>query len=95
MITEYQRRKVKQEITFKEDGTFNSVNAARAWLRLNGYVDGSMCRDMPIGFVKGEYDLPQKWKNMSDSDIEQLDGVVLSNDFREGSVTVLIFEPHQ
>lgn len=38
-----------------------------------------------------KYDLPEKWMNMSDEDINSIDGVIKSRDFREGSVTVMLF----
>ena len=76
--------------TFKVDGTFRSYYAATAWLSENGYSYGSMCMDMPIGIVKGDA-IIAKWRNLTKSDIKTLDGRITSNDFREGEVTIEIY----
>ena len=76
--------------TFKVDGTFRSYYAATAWLNENGYSYGSMCMDMPIGIVKGDA-IIAKWRNLTKSDIATLDGRITSNDFREGEVTIEIY----
>lgn len=96
----YNGRKIIQEKEFKEQGTFKSMYAAMRWLKENGYEYGSTCKDrtyggnMPVAIQKGEYDLPQKWINFDIEDKKSVDGVIVSNDFREGSVIVLIFEPN-
>lgn len=77
---------------FKEEGTFQSLHKAEEWIKSNGYSHGSLARSMPVAIVKGEYDLPQKWYNISKSCQNKVDGVMLSNDFREGEVTVIIYE---
>jgi hypothetical protein len=91
----YLGRKVKEQINFKEVGTFQSFYTAQGWIRKSGYVHGSMCMDMPIALKKGKtfkkYDLPEKWKNFTDEDIASVDGVIISRDFREGEVSVLLF----
>jgi hypothetical protein len=52
-----------------------------------------MCCDLPIGFAdKERYDYVAKWHNLDKSDIEKLDGVLLSDDFREGSVKIVTFK---
>lgn len=78
--------------TFSVPGTFQSYYAADKWLKENGYESGSMCRDMPIAITKGEYNLPEKYKNMTTADKKAVNGWITSNDFREGSVTIEIFE---
>lgn len=87
----YLGRMVKEKHTFKVEGTFKSINAARRWLYENGYNEGSMSKNNPIGIVKGQYNLTQKWPNMYPSEKAELDGVIVSNDFREGEVIVYIF----
>jgi hypothetical protein len=91
----YLDREVKEHKTFKEAGTFESYYAAQHWAEEKGYVYGSMCGDKPIALRKGEsfddYDLPEKWKNMSSAEKKSVDGVIISNDFREGTVHVLLF----
>ena len=75
--------------TFKVKGTFKSYYAASAWLSENGYSEGSMYRGMPIGIMKGDWNIA-KWKNLTSSEKKELDGTMTSNDFREGEVTVNI-----
>lgn len=91
----YLGREVKEQHEFKEEGTFQSFYSAQGWLRRCGYVYGSTCINSPVAVRKGEdfkdYDLPQKWKNLSEEDIASVDGVIVSRDFREGSVTVILF----
>lgn len=85
----------KQEITFKYGcGTFSNYYKALGWLKENGYRFGSMSWPFrEIAVVKGEkYNLPQKWKNMSKEQRNQVDGVIFSHDYREGEVKIILFE---
>jgi hypothetical protein len=90
-VKKYLGREVKEEHSFKVDGTFESFYAAQRWCTDNGYEDGSMCSPMPIAIMKGEYNLPWKWKNMTKAQRNSVDGVIDSNDFREGEVKIYIF----
>ncbi len=91
-------RKIKEEKTFEPDGTFGALNNARYFLNSNGYSYGSTCvnrrtaESMPVAIKKGEYDLPQKWHNFSREGKAACDGVMVSDDFREGSVKIILFE---
>lgn len=87
----YLGRPVKVKYTFSVPGTFESYYAACKWCSDNGYSDGSTDTGVHVALRKGEYDLPQKWKNMSEADKGSVDGVMASRDFREGSVTIYIF----
>lgn len=84
-------REVESKITFKEKGTFSSLSKAEGWANNNGYSVGSSARTSPKGLMKGDYDIA-KWYNLSEEDIAGLDGVMISNDFREGEVNILIFK---
>ena len=75
------------EITFDQIGDFTAVGAARDWLSEHGYSYGSMCMDMPIGILKGEWSIA-KWRNLTGKEREQLDGQLTSKDFREGPVVL-------
>lgn len=76
-------------IEFKHDGqTFSAWYKAQDWLRNNGYGFGSLCQGEPVAVVRGEYNLPQKWRNMSAKEKAFVDGKIESSDFREGSVTI-------
>jgi hypothetical protein len=90
-VKKYLGREVKETHSFKVEGTFQSLYAALSWCSEIGYDTGSMCSPMPIGLMKGGYNLPWKWKNMNDVERSSVDGVIDSDDFREGEVTIYIF----
>ena len=75
------------EMTFDQTADFAAVNAARNWLQEQGYSYGSMCMDMPIGILKGSWVIA-KWKNLTAKERKQLDGQLVSRDFRNGPVVV-------
>lgn len=91
MSTEQKRRALKT-ISFKESGTFEGLYAAQKWLKENGYEYGSLCGHDPVAITKGIYDLPQKWINFNKLEKSLVDGVMLSTDFREGEVTVILYK---
>jgi hypothetical protein len=91
MKEKYLGRFIKERITFKAEGTFESYYMAQGWCSEHGYEEGSMCGDLPIGIKKGEYDLPWKWKNMNAKEKNSLDGIIISTDFREAQVEIIIF----
>lgn len=78
------------EKIFKSTGTFTAINEAIKWLEENDFSVGRMCADEPIGFKRGkdEWNI-MKWRNLSKEDKLQLDGRIISNDFRNGDVTVI------
>ena len=87
------KREIKQELTFKKEGTFQSVYDAIAWLSENGYSSGAMDGPFnPIAIRKGEWDLPLKWHNFDKEDKESIDGIMTSNDWREGEVKVTLYK---
>jgi len=49
-------------------------------------------RHEEVAIVKGEYDLPEKWKNMTVDQRRSVDGVIISYDYRNGPVEVIIYE---
>lgn len=97
-MKKYLGREVLEEKSFKEDGTFQSMYAAQGWLHKNGYSYGSTskgrttCGPLPVPIQKGKYyTFAQKWNNISKEERKNVDGVMISNDFREGSVIVYLF----
>lgn len=90
-VDKWNGRPIEQKLTFKEKGTFDSYHKAKEWLHQNGYSEGSMARNMPIGLLKGNFSIP-KWYNMNKDDMTELDGVIVSSDFREGQVEVILFK---
>jgi hypothetical protein len=91
-MEKYLGRDVVKKVNVKVEGTFSSVYEAEKQLGELGYEIGSMCGGEPIGFADGEkYDYISKWRNMSNEDQNKLDGVMISNDWREGSVDIIWF----
>lgn len=90
-LTKFHGHEIESVEEISSSGTFASVNKAMQILKLRGYKIGSMSAYQPIGFAKG-YDYIAKWYNLNKSDIEKLDGVLVSNDFREGSVSIITFK---
>lgn len=80
------------EIEFNQTGDFSAFYAATDWLKERGYSYGSMCMDMPIGILKGNWCIA-KWRNLTITERKQLDGQLVSNDFREGPVVVQLKDP--
>lgn len=97
-VVKYLGRPVKEVLHFKEPGTFKSYWAACGWLNKNGYSFGSTSVNrqsggkQPVAVTKGEYDLPQKWHNLSKQEQESVIAVIDSDDYREGEVRIIFFE---
>jgi len=75
--------------TFSAHGEFSALGDATEWVRSRGYSLGIMCGNEPIAFKKGYWNI-QKWRNLSADDRFNIDGVVTSDDFRDGDVTIKI-----
>lgn len=94
----YLGRDVHSKLSFKEKGTFKSFWAAQGWLTCHGFSYGSTACNrgvggpVPLALCKGEYTLPQKWHNLTHAEKKSVIGVMISNDFREGEVTIIFFE---
>ena len=85
-------RKIKATRTFKANGTFKAFHEAEQAVSEMGFVSGSMQRNAPIGLMDSETCCSvSKWRNMSDTEHTELDGLILSDDFREGDVVVVMF----
>jgi hypothetical protein len=78
-------------MSFNVPGTFQSLHAARSWCYDNGYSYGSLCRGMPTALYKGEYNI-SKWYNLSKEEQSTCDGVMLSTDYREGEITIVLYK---
>jgi len=90
--TTYLGREITRRDNVSVEGTFASVSEAEDRLRKMGYTIGSMCGGEPIGFAcKEKYDYIEKWYNIDPSDRKKVDGVMISNDWREGSVDIIWF----
>ena len=89
----YLGREVVKKVNIKVEGTFSSVYEAEKRLRELGYKIGSMSGSEPIGFADADqYNYISKWYNMTSEEHNLLDGVMISNDWREGSVDIIWFK---
>ena len=86
------RTHCKAVISFYLKGTFRSYDAALEWANNNGYSAGSSDCGGIVALQKGRYNLPQKWKNLSTEEKANVDGIMHSEDFREGFVTINLFK---
>jgi len=76
--------------TFDNKGDFGAYDAARNWLRCQGYTYGSMQGSAPIGIVRGDCYI-SKWRDMSEKERSELDGKMTAPlFFRDGPVTIEI-----
>lgn len=87
----YLGKTIKQVHEFNVEGTFQSYYAACAWAEQNGYCTGSMDGHNPIALIEG-FNYVAKWHNLDKKEREMVDGVMISDYFREKPVTILIFE---
>ena len=90
----YLGREVLEKVEFKVAGTFESYYAACHWCKENGFDYGSSCAMQPMALMIGkysDYDLTQKWKNMTDEERNSIHGVMVG-DLREGTVYIYIFK---
>ncbi|KQQ60100.1 hypothetical protein ASF84_05155 [Pseudomonas sp. Leaf127] len=73
---------------FDQQGTFAALYAAQKWLTANGYSYSSTCAMHPVAILKGDY-LIAKWRNLTEKEIQALDGR-MDGDFRDGPVWVVL-----
>ena len=72
--------------------TFSAIRQAEEDLKKHGFIIGSMCRDLPIGFADStKYKYIAKWENLSADDKKKLSGEITSSDFRNGDVIVTFY----
>lgn len=83
-------KKLTQAKTFVGHETFKAYHMAEEFCRENGFSVGRMCNPMPTGIKRGDWDI-QKWKNLSPSDKQLMDGVIVGN-FRNGPVELFYSE---
>ena len=74
---------------FKNNGDdFSGYYDAGKYLDNNNYSNGTMCGDLPIAIVEGNFSIG-KWKNINPGSIN---GIIISNNFRNSDVKIIIFE---
>ena len=84
---------VQQNFTKKEDRPFDAYYQALKFLSDRNYHSGSLAvtSSPNIAVIKECYNLPEKWHNLDKEEIASIDGVIRSYDYREGQVTVMLF----
>lgn len=68
---------------------FYALRKAEAFLEKFGYSYGSLCGDEPCGILLGKVTIA-KWKNLTEDERGAVDGLMTSDDFRNGSVKITI-----
>ena len=86
----YLGRKIVHKEKFPCTGIYEGYIAAESRLHELGYEIGHQFKNDPIAFSKNNKKLG-KWQNIREDELSQLDGVILSEDFRECSCEVLFF----
>lgn len=76
-------------IRFNQKGTWNAFHAACLWCSQNGYSYGPMQAKSPIGILKGKSFIA-KWRNLNTAERNVLNGMMLSGDFSEGPILIII-----
>jgi len=87
-------RNVDKTEYFAGDGSsFSAVNQAQKKAKELGYAIGSMDSDYPIGLADStKYSYIAKWSKTNHEDRAKLGGVLLSKDFRDGEVFLVVFK---
>lgn len=89
----WEDRQIEHSIVFDSEIEFGGYEEARAHLLELGYQTAVMNDNVPIGFVYGVQHV-YLWKNLTEEDKAELDGVILPNtDFRYDEALVLFFNP--
>ncbi len=93
-FAKYFTRDVKEARCFESIGCvdFSNLYQAGRWLSTKDYSYGSMSLQMPIAIMSGKYELHEKWYNLTEEQKMNVDGVILSDDFRNGIVKIIIFK---
>lgn len=78
------------EKLFKNSGQdFSAYYAALDFCRVHDISTGTMYHDKPVGLRKGEQYSIAKWNVLSSKERRELDGILVSRDFRKGHVSML------
>ena len=87
-------KEIQFTMLFKSTGqSFKSFYEAEDTAKEFGFTVGSMARNEPIGIAKASaVDYVAKWYNIPSEARKELDGVLLSTDFRDGDVELVFFK---
>lgn len=86
----YLGRKIVHKERFPCTGIYEGYLAAESRLHDMGYELGQQFKNDPIAFSRDNKKLG-KWQNIREDELSQLDGIILSEDFRECGCDVLFF----
>ena len=75
---------------YNKDESFSASYAAEQKAKRLGYSVGSMQRDDPRAIAKGDLYIA-KWWNIGVEEADRIDGVLVSEDMRDGDVYIVIF----
>ena len=93
ILTACNGREVFEQKTFSACGSFGAFNKAEEYLEDLGFTTGLLCDNEPVGFApKAKFSIIAKWKNIDPKDWDKLSGIMVSDDFREGDVTIVRFK---
>ena len=85
-------KSVDEEKVFqKSERDFGAVTEAENYVESLGMSIGSMQSDNPRALAKGKLNIA-KWWNIDKDDYQRIDGLMLSDDYRNGSVVVVTFK---
>lgn len=76
-------------IEFSQKGTWQALEAAKAWCHEHGVSVGQSSADGPSGLLFGKCGWIAKWRNLTKLEREELHGT-MDGDFREGPVIVIL-----
>ncbi len=71
--------------------SFVALRQAEQALRERGYSYGVLCGDEPVALLNTRGRRIAKWKNIDPSEYPLLDGMLVSDDFRDGNVSLVLF----
>ncbi|WP_313026707.1 hypothetical protein [Brucella sp.] len=69
----------------------SNANRAEKLLKAHGFSVGRMQAHQPRGLLYGEFDI-QKWRNLSQRDREQLDGLLSGRHVHHGDISIEILD---
>jgi len=84
-------KEIAQIIDFPATGTFSAYHNAEGMADGLGYVVGRLCCDAPVPIAKN-ISYIAKWYNIEPHHRSRIEGGMVSEDFREGAVSLVIFE---
>ena len=75
---------------FKGKEDFEAVDIARDSVKKMGLKVGTMCGDEPMGLAPESFRYIAKWKNINSEEYVKLNGVIVSENFRNGADVIVV-----